>query len=84
MPAHFKILLLSSVISSWLIFTLQRLPANKQLQEQHTMMGLKLGKDGNNIANPSDATTSTWTPSKDKSKFSCWAHLPWLSEQEGF
>jgi hypothetical protein len=82
MPAHFEILPLPSVISSWLIFTLQRLPANAQLWEQHTTRGLELGGDGSNIANLSDATASTWTLSQDNSKFSCWAHLPWLSEQE--
>jgi hypothetical protein len=71
------------MINSWLIFTLQQLPANARLQEQHTTTGLELGRDGSNIANPSDATTSTWTPFKDKSKFSC-MHLPWLSEQEDF
>ncbi len=84
MPAHFEILPLPSMISSWLIFALQRLPANMLLREQHTTTGLELGGDGSNVANLLDATTSTWTASQDKSKFSCWAHLPWLSEQEDF
>jgi hypothetical protein len=48
------------------------------------MMGLKLGGGGSNIANLSDAMTFTWMASPDKSKFSCLAHLPWLSEPADF
>jgi hypothetical protein len=59
MPAHFEILPLPSMISSWLIFTLQRLPANALLREQHMMAGLEFGGYGSNIAIPLDAMTST-------------------------
>jgi hypothetical protein len=60
MLAHFEILPLPSMISSWLIFMLQQLPANGLLQEQHTTTGLKLGGGGSNIANLLDAMTFTW------------------------
>jgi hypothetical protein len=84
MPAHFEILPLPSKISSWLIFMLQQLPTYVLLWEQHTMMGLELRGDGSNIANLLDVITYTWTASQDKTLFSCWAHLPWLSQQEDF
>ncbi len=42
MPMHFKISPLPSKISSWLILLLQRLPANKQLREEHTTTNLAL------------------------------------------
>jgi hypothetical protein len=59
MPAHFEILPLPSMISSWLILTLQQLTANTLLREQHMTTGLELGGDGSNIANPLDAMTFT-------------------------
>ncbi len=44
----------------------------------------KLGGDGSNTVNPSDATAFTWTGSPRKREFSCWELLPWLSEREDF
>ncbi len=82
MPMHFKISPLPSKISSWLISLLQRLPANKQLQEEHMTTNLALGADGRNIASQLDVETSSWTASPSKSKFSCSEHLPWLSEAD--
>jgi hypothetical protein len=38
------------------------------ITQQHTMVGLELGGDGSNIANPLDVTTFTWMASQDKSK----------------
>jgi hypothetical protein len=49
MPTHFEISPLPSKISSWLISLLQRLPANKQLREEHTTTNLALGTNGRNI-----------------------------------
>jgi hypothetical protein len=68
-----------SKINSWLTSLLQRLPMREQLWELHTMMQLKPGGDGPNIACPLDATVSIWTDSADKSKYSSLGLLAWLS-----
>ncbi len=82
MPTHFEISPLPSKISSWLILLLQRLPTNKQLQEEHTTTNLALGANGRNIASQLDVKTSSWTASPSKSKFSCLEPLLWLSEAD--
>jgi hypothetical protein len=82
MPTHFETSPLPSKISSWLILLLQRLPANKQLREEHTTTNLALGADGRNIASQLDVKTSSWTASPSKSKFSCLDPLLWLSEAD--
>ncbi len=84
MPAHFKIVPLPSAFNFWLISTLQRLPVNAWLQEQHTTMGLDPGEDGRHIVNPSDATIFAWIDLPGRSKSSCLGHSPWLSYQEDF
>jgi hypothetical protein len=82
MPMHFEISPLPSKISSWLILLLQRLPANKQLQEEPTTTNLALGANGGNIASQLNIKTSSWTASPSKSKFSCLEPLLWLSEAD--
>ncbi len=79
MPGHFTISPLPSMISLWLISTLQRLPMSKLLREQHTATGLKLGGGGKNTANPTNVMMFTWTGSPGKRESSCWEPLPWLS-----
>jgi hypothetical protein len=83
MPANFCISQLPSKINSWLTSLLRQLPVSKQLREQHTMTGLKLGSGGGNIASPSDATTLISTCSVRLSKILCWELLPWLSGKAG-
>jgi hypothetical protein len=83
-PTHFEISPLPSKTSSWLILLLQRLPANKQLREEHTTTNLTLGANGRNIASQLDVKTSSWTASPSKSKFSCTEPLPWLSEADDY
>ncbi len=82
MPTYFEMSPLPSEISSWLILLLQRLPTNKQLQEEHTTTNLALGTDGRNIASQLDVETSSWTASPSKSEFSCLEPLPWLLEAD--
>ena len=54
-PYHFKIVPLSSKISSWLTSLLQRLPVKEQLQERHT--GTKPGR-GQDVKNTADQSES--------------------------
>ena len=82
MPAHFVISPLPSEISSWLTSLLQQLPVSEQLREVHTTAKLEPGDDGQNIASPSDARTSSWTSSHDMNELSCLEHLQWLSEKD--
>ncbi len=83
MPENFCISPLPSKINSWLTSVLWQFPMSKQLREQHTTTGLKLGSGGSNIASPLDATTLISTGSVKLSKISCWELLPWLSEKAG-
>jgi hypothetical protein len=83
MPESFRVSPLPSKINSWLTSVLRQLPVSKQLWEQHTTTGLKLGSSGSNIASLSDATTLISTGSVKSSKISCWELLPWLSEKAG-
>ena len=79
MPSHFEIVPLPSKIASWLISLLSRLLVNEQYRETHTRTKLGRGKDGQNIANPSDsATTLTSTASTNTSESNSWEPLPWL------
>ncbi len=75
MPDHFEMLPLPRKISCWLISLLQQLPVSKRLREEHTMVNLECGDDGQNTANLWDEQTSSWINSHKISKSSCLEHL---------
>jgi hypothetical protein len=75
MPDQFKILLLPSEISSWLISLLQRLPENERLREEHMTVKLEPGDNRRSTASQLDAATFSWTPLQDTNKLSCLERL---------
>jgi hypothetical protein len=76
MPKKIHTSPLPSKINSWLTSVLWQLPMSEQLREQHTMMGLKLGSGGTNIASLCDATALILAGSVRSSKISCWELFP--------
>ena len=84
MPDHFEIVPLPSEIVSWLISLLQRLPAKKQLQEQHKRTKLGRGGAGPNGVSPSDSTTSSSESSPKGNESDSLERLPWLCEEDAF
>ena len=54
-PDNFKIVPLSSKISSWLTSLMQRLPVKEQLQKIHTRTKIERGQDGKNTLDQSES-----------------------------